>query len=80
MSKQKKKKRGYKQPTAILTSKGYNIIKQERDSILKIKLPDIRVALQQTDEDKKPALEHEKRFLLKRVLLLNRWISNPRMI
>ncbi|MEZ2660514.1 BC1881 family protein [Aneurinibacillus aneurinilyticus] len=75
----RKKKRGYKYPV-ILTPEGYDKMVQERESILKVKLPNIRAEIQEAKGFEKEALEREKNFLLHRVLRLGQWINNSQII
>lgn len=53
---------------------------QERESILKVKLPNIRAEIQEAKGFEKEALEREKNFLLHRVLRLGQWINNSQII
>jgi hypothetical protein len=74
-----KKKRGDKNPIK-LTPEGYSKIVQEREHILKVRLPEVRKELQEATGYEKEALKREKDFLLNRVLLLGRWINNHEII
>lgn len=76
---EKKKKRGDKN-SIRLTPEGYNKIAQEREHILKVKLPEVRAELQKAKGFEKEALEREKKFMLGRVLLLGQWINNSQII
>ncbi|MFE4203207.1 BC1881 family protein [Aneurinibacillus aneurinilyticus] len=76
---EKKKKRGDKNPVR-LTLEGYDKIVQERERILKERLPNIRAEIQEAKGFEKEALEREKDFLLHRVLSLGQLINNCKII
>lgn len=75
----RKKKRGDKNPVR-LTPEGYGKIMQERERILKERLPNIRAEIQEAKGFEKEALEREKDFLLHRVLFLGQLINNSQII